>query len=62
VLSHNTVETRGLLHPADFLSKANSVGWNASANDKNAGSGEYGSCCSEMDIWEANVVSAAYTP
>ncbi|KUJ12306.1 glycoside hydrolase family 7 protein [Mollisia scopiformis] len=41
---------------------ANSVGWNASANDVNAGSGQYGSCCNEMDIWEANVVSAAYTP
>ena len=22
----------------------------------------YGSCCSEMDIWEANSISAAYTP
>ncbi|KAE8453227.1 hypothetical protein EG329_011294 [Mollisiaceae sp. DMI_Dod_QoI] len=42
--------------------QANSVGWNASANDVNAGSGQYGSCCNEMDIWEANVVSAAYTP
>ncbi|CZR52247.1 probable cellulose 1,4-beta-cellobiosidase [Phialocephala subalpina] len=41
---------------------ANSVGWNASANDVNAGAGQYGSCCNEMDIWEANVVSAAYTP
>jgi len=41
---------------------ANSVGWNASASDKNAGTGQYGSCCNEMDIWEANVVSAAYTP
>lgn len=42
--------------------QANSVGWNASANDPNAGTGEYGSCCTEMDIWEANLNSAAYTP
>ena len=41
--------------------EANSVGWVASANDVNAGTGQYGSCCNEMDIWEANVVSAAYT-
>ncbi|KAG0651551.1 1,4-beta-cellobiohydrolase [Hyphodiscus hymeniophilus] len=41
---------------------ANSVGWNASATDVNAGTGEYGTCCTEMDIWEANKMSAAYTP
>ncbi|KAA8565609.1 hypothetical protein MFRU_006g01890 [Monilinia fructicola] len=41
---------------------ANSVGWTPSSNDVNAGAGQYGSCCSEMDIWEANKVSAAYTP
>lgn len=28
----------------------------------NAGVGKYGTCCSELDIWEANKVSAAYTP
>ncbi|KAL3421779.1 glycoside hydrolase family 7 protein [Phlyctema vagabunda] len=42
--------------------EANSVGWNASDNDPNAGTGEYGSCCTEMDIWEANSISTAYTP
>ncbi|KIJ36208.1 carbohydrate-binding module family 1 protein [Sphaerobolus stellatus SS14] len=31
-------------------------------NDVNAGTGKYGSCCNELDIWEANSVSAAYTP
>lgn len=25
-------------------------------------SGHYGTCCSEMDIWEANTLAAAYTP
>jgi cellulose 1,4-beta-cellobiosidase len=42
--------------------KANSVGWTPSPNDTNAGNGKYGSCCAEMDIWEANSISAAYTP
>ncbi|KIN01384.1 glycoside hydrolase family 7 protein [Oidiodendron maius Zn] len=41
---------------------ANSEDWNASATDPNAGTGMYGSCCTEMDIWEANSISAAYTP
>ncbi|CAK7200773.1 Exoglucanase 1 [Sporothrix eucalyptigena] len=42
--------------------EANSANWNPSSNDANAGVGGYGSCCSEMDIWEANSVSTAYTP
>ncbi|KAF2205491.1 exoglucanase-like protein 1 precursor [Delitschia confertaspora ATCC 74209] len=42
--------------------EANSDGWVPSDNDKNAGSGKYGSCCPEMDIWEANSISTAYTP
>ncbi|RFU24712.1 hypothetical protein B7463_g11626, partial [Scytalidium lignicola] len=41
---------------------ANSVGWAPSSSDPNAGTGQYGSCCTEMDIWEANQISAAYTP
>ncbi|KAF5327023.1 hypothetical protein D9619_004129 [Psilocybe cf. subviscida] len=41
---------------------ANSDGWSANPNDANAGSGNYGSCCNEMDIWEANSMAAAYTP
>lgn len=40
--------------------EANNVGWNAT--DVNSGNGDFGSCCSEMDIWEANKMSAAYTP
>ncbi len=42
--------------------EANSAEWNPSSNDQNAGVGGYGSCCSEMDIWEANSISTAYTP
>ncbi|KAK3349419.1 glycoside hydrolase [Lasiosphaeria hispida] len=42
--------------------EANVEGWNESSNDENAGVGNYGSCCTEMDIWEANSISTAYTP
>ncbi|KAF7329340.1 Glucanase [Mycena kentingensis (nom. inval.)] len=41
---------------------ANSVGWTPSPNDTNAGTGTMGTCCPEMDIWEANSISTAYTP
>nr|BAF57376.1 putative glycosyl hydrolase family7 [uncultured symbiotic protist of Neotermes koshunensis] len=40
----------------------NSDGWKPQKNDKNSGNGKYGSCCSEMDIWEANSQATAYTP
>jgi Glycosyl hydrolase family 7 len=42
--------------------EGNSVGWAPSTNDINSGKGQYGTCCSEMDIWEANQAAAAYTP
>ncbi|KAJ2916579.1 hypothetical protein MD484_g3824, partial [Candolleomyces efflorescens] len=42
--------------------EANVSGWQPSSNDSNAGTGNYGTCCSEMDIWEANSISTAYTP
>ncbi|KAM5355900.1 hypothetical protein ACJ41O_002546 [Fusarium nematophilum] len=41
---------------------ANSDGWKPSASDINAGVGNLGTCCPEMDIWEANDMSTAYTP
>ncbi|KAM7216627.1 glycoside hydrolase family 7 protein [Rhypophila decipiens] len=41
---------------------ANVEGWEPSDGDKNAGAGPWGSCCSEMDIWEANGISTAFTP
>ncbi|KAF1950176.1 exoglucanase-like protein 1 precursor [Byssothecium circinans] len=50
-------------HDLKFIDgKANSEGWEPSPNDKNAGSGKMGACCPEMDLWEANSISTAYTP
>jgi cellulose 1,4-beta-cellobiosidase len=40
--------------------EANVEGWGGA--DANTGAGRYGTCCAEMDLWEANVVSTAYTP
>jgi cellulose 1,4-beta-cellobiosidase len=45
-----------------LTTQANSEGWTPNAGDANAGSGKYGACCHEMDLWEANSISAAYTP
>eukprot|EP01113_Clastostelium_recurvatum_P022123 TRINITY_DN2633_c0_g1_i5.p1 TRINITY_DN2633_c0_g1~~TRINITY_DN2633_c0_g1_i5.p1 ORF type:complete len:329 (+),score=113.53 TRINITY_DN2633_c0_g1_i5:314-1300(+) len=42
--------------------EANMLNWTPSPNDPNSGSGKYGTCCNEMDIWEANFNAAAYTP
>jgi cellulose 1,4-beta-cellobiosidase len=42
--------------------KANSVGWVPDSNSANSGTGSFGTCCDEMDIWEANSVSNAFTP
>lgn len=40
---------------------ANVLDWNKSPTDPNAGTGKWGACCAEMDIWEANKISSAYT-
>lgn len=49
-------------HDLKFISgEANIEGWKPSQTDENAGTGKYGSCCTEIDIWEANQISAAYT-
>merc|ERR1712195_84085 len=40
---------------------ANMEDWIPSEADKNAGTGKYGSCCTEIDIWEANKMATAYT-
>ncbi|KAF8149106.1 cellobiohydrolase I-II [Crassisporium funariophilum] len=45
-----------------YFLQANAEGWSGSDNDPNAGMGNYGTCCNEMDIWEANSISTAYTP
>merc|ERR1712002_369238 len=42
--------------------EANCEDWQPSDNDINSGVGHYGTCCIEMDIWEANTVATAYTP
>ena len=45
-----------------FVLQANILGWAPSPSDPNAGSGQYGTCCNEMDVWEANMNGAAVTP
>jgi len=42
--------------------EANMLQWAPSPNDPNSGAGLYGTCCTEMDIWEANQFASAYTP
>jgi cellulose 1,4-beta-cellobiosidase len=50
-------------HDIKFINgEGNVEGWTPSSNDANAGKGKYGTCCAEMDIWEANKMAAAYTP
>ncbi|KAJ7185085.1 cellulase CEL7A [Mycena pura] len=38
------------------------TGWVPDSNDPNSGMGLMGTCCPEMDVWEANSVSSAFTP
>ncbi|EGG19697.1 glycoside hydrolase family 7 protein [Cavenderia fasciculata] len=46
-----------------FISgQANSEGWVPSPNNPNTGAGKHGSCCAEMDLWEANNMANALTP
>jgi len=39
--------------------EANILDWDPSS--ANSGTGKWGACCAEMDIWEANKVSSSYT-
>merc|ERR1711998_190597 len=49
-------------HDLKFINgEANVEGWVPSETDVNAGTGKYGSCCTEIDIWEANKISTAFT-
>ncbi|KAK7216841.1 hypothetical protein V2G26_004844 [Clonostachys chloroleuca] len=41
---------------------ANYEGWEPSESDENAGVGQRGACCAEIDIWESNSHSFALTP
>jgi len=48
-------------HDIKFINgEANLIGWNGT--DASTGKGKYGTCCTEMDIWEANKNAQAYTP
>lgn len=50
-------------HDLKFINgEANILDWQPSPNNPNSGTGMYGTCCHEMDIWEANSQAAAYTP
>jgi len=52
-------------HDMKFISgEANVIDWTPNPKDfsNNIGGGKYGSCCAEMDIWEANSMATAYTP
>ncbi|KAH8797508.1 glycoside hydrolase [Hyaloscypha sp. PMI_1271] len=42
--------------------RGNVDGWVASKNSASSGTGNHGSCCAEMDIWEANSIATAFTP
>ena len=49
-------------HDLKFINgEANCKDWQPSKTDKNSGVGHYGTCCNEMDIWESNSISTAYT-
>jgi len=50
-------------HDMKFINgEANILDWKPSSNDPNSGTGHYGTCCTEMDIWESNSVASAVTP
>jgi len=44
--------------------EANIKDWKVNSNDPyhNSGTGSFGACCAEMDLWEANSMSTAFTP
>merc|ERR1712232_70646 len=49
-------------HDLKFINgEANVDSWKPSETDPNAGTGKYGTCCTEIDIWEANSISTAFT-
>jgi len=50
-------------HDIKFINgQANILNWQPDTNNPNAGVGMYGTCCNEMDVWEANSMASAYTP
>ena len=49
-------------HDLKWISgEANMIGWNGSKTDPNVGSGHYGTCCAELDIWEGNAIGTQMT-
>ena len=42
--------------------QGNVEGWTPESNSASSGTGNHGSCCAEIDIWEANSISEALTP
>jgi len=50
-------------HDIKFINgEANILNWKPDPTNPNAGTGMYGSCCAEMDIWESNSMATAVTP
>jgi len=50
-------------HDIKFINgEANINNWQPDPTDPNSGHGQYGTCCTEMDIWEANTQATAVTP
>jgi len=50
-------------HDIKFINgEANILDWKPDSNDPNSGVGHYGTCCTEMDIWESNALASAVTP
>ena len=48
-------------HNLKFINgEANCEDWKPSATNKNSGTGKYGSCCNEMDVWESNSFATVY--
>jgi cellulose 1,4-beta-cellobiosidase len=49
-------------HDMKFIQgQANVKNWKPSPTDSNSGTGYYGTCCAEMDIWESNSMASAFT-
>jgi len=49
-------------HDVKFIAgEPNMEDWEPSEVDVNSGTGHYGACCAELDIWEANSVASAFT-
>jgi cellulose 1,4-beta-cellobiosidase len=51
-------------HDLKFIDGQANLPWTPNPKDKseNMGIGPWGACCNEMDIWESNKMSTAYTP